>query len=107
MSTNIETQSPSSPNGSKIASNMTPEQHALKLLDDAITEWICDYKCDDLPGVFISANTLEPIFALLRHQEFCGSVIVAFHDGIPIGMVGRDAKSTFEDVDGKSFRIKS
>lgn len=106
METNIETQSPSSPERSKVASHMTPEQHVLKLLDAAITEWICDYQCDDLPGVFISANTLEPIFALLRHQQFRGSVIVAFYDGIPIGMVGRSAENTFEDVDGNSFRIK-
>ena len=82
------------------------QDHVLKLLDDAITEWICDYTCDPLPRVILSASTLEPIFALLRHNEFRGSLIIAFYGGTPIDMVGRSAEDSFEDTGNDTFRIK-
>ena len=105
-STSVETQSESTNNGKKTTARMTEEERVLKLLDDAITDWICDYQCDDLPGVFISAGTLEPIFATARHNEFDGSLVVAFRDGIPIGMIARGKEDSFEDLGNDTLRIK-
>jgi len=82
------------------------QDHVLKLLDEAITDWLCDYTCDNLPSVILSASTLEPIFALLRHNNFSGSLIVGFYDGVPFSMVGRSAEDSFEDTGDDTFRIK-
>ncbi len=105
--TSVEVDSEPTPEGRRIPSKSAHEDHVLKLLDEAITEWLCDYGIDDLPPVILSASTLEPIFALLRHNEFRGSLIVAFYDGIPMGMVGRGAEDSFEDAGNNAIRIKA
>jgi hypothetical protein len=83
------------------------EQDALQLIDDAIVEWTCDYESVDLPDVLMSANTLEPIFALARHQIFTGSVIVYFRRGRPNALMARNAEDSFEDLGGGRSRLKT
>ena len=87
-------------------SSAVKQDHVLKLLRDAISDWHCDYNCDPLSSVILSASTLEPIFALLRHNNFSGSLIVGFYDGVPFSMVGRSAEDSFEDTGDDTFRIK-
>jgi hypothetical protein len=86
--------------------NLPPQDDVLKLLEEASYDWHFDYQCDNLPGVLISANTFEPIFALLRHNSFNGSLIIGFLDGLPFDMIGRNAADSFEDCGDGTFKIK-